>query len=148
MLAADLHRRGAKAVLREHASHAGTFVQQKHGEVLAVGLADAGLGTPIRTPAMGCRSAATGARRLTGMGCLSKNCGRLSAKPRAQMKTRAEARVVWCYCIRPACRGTACIFCRCRRGRVVAPHAHALKWHGPLSGVHRGLHSPVSVGAV
>ena len=44
MLAADLHRRCAKAVLREHARHAGALVQQEHGEVLAVGLADTGFG--------------------------------------------------------------------------------------------------------
>ena len=44
MLAADLHRRCAKAVLREHARHAGALVQHEHGEVLAVGLADTGFG--------------------------------------------------------------------------------------------------------
>ena len=44
VVAADLHRGRAEAVLGEHARHAGAFVQQEHGQVLAVGLADTGFG--------------------------------------------------------------------------------------------------------
>ena len=59
MLAAHLHRRGAEAVLREHAGHRRAFVEQQHRQVLAVGLADAGLGdADAHAGAPGCRSAA------------------------------------------------------------------------------------------
>src|SRR6185369_2084924 len=43
-LAADLHRRGAEAVEREHAGHAGALVERDDGEVATVCLADAGHG--------------------------------------------------------------------------------------------------------
>ena len=44
MLATDLHRCGAITVLREHARHAGTFIEQKHAQVFAVGFAYTGFG--------------------------------------------------------------------------------------------------------
>ena len=44
VLAADLHRRGAEAVLREHAADRGALVEQHDRQVLAVGLAHAGFG--------------------------------------------------------------------------------------------------------
>ncbi len=45
VLAADLHRRSTKAVLREHAvPPTGAFVDQHHGQVFFVGLANTGLG--------------------------------------------------------------------------------------------------------
>jgi hypothetical protein len=67
MLAADLHRRGAEAVLREHAGHAGAFVQQQHGQVLAVGLAHAGLGHAQSHAGDREELRGIGAVRLTGM---------------------------------------------------------------------------------
>ena len=42
VLAADLHRRGAEAVAREHAGHTAALVQRHEQQVLAIGLADAG----------------------------------------------------------------------------------------------------------
>jgi hypothetical protein len=44
VLAADLHRRGAEAVLGEHAADRRAFVEQHDGQVLAVGLAHARFG--------------------------------------------------------------------------------------------------------
>ena len=44
VLTTDLHRGGAKAVTGEHTGHAGTLVQQEHGEVFAVGFAHTRLG--------------------------------------------------------------------------------------------------------
>ena len=44
VLTAHLHGCGAKAVLREHASHAGAFIEQKHRQVFAVGFANTGFG--------------------------------------------------------------------------------------------------------
>jgi hypothetical protein len=118
MLAAHLHRRRAEAVLRKHARHRAAFVQQEHREVLAVGLAHAGFGTPMRTPATGCRSARDWERRdERAWGFLPKTGPMIRSHRAAEMKTRAEARV-WCASrLKPACRGTACIFSRCRRGR-------------------------------
>ena len=50
MLTTDLHRSGAKTVLCEHGAHRGAFVEQQHGQILAVGLADARLGdSPAHT---------------------------------------------------------------------------------------------------
>jgi hypothetical protein len=44
VVTAHLHRRGAEAVLGEHARHRRSLVEQEDREVLAVRLADAGLG--------------------------------------------------------------------------------------------------------
>ena len=41
---ADLHRRGAETVAREHARHAGAGREAEHGQIASVGFADAGLG--------------------------------------------------------------------------------------------------------
>ncbi|OIQ68821.1 hypothetical protein GALL_495830 [mine drainage metagenome] len=44
MLAADLHRRGAKPVLGEHAGDAGAGIDLDHGQILAPRLADVRFG--------------------------------------------------------------------------------------------------------
>ncbi len=44
MLTADLHGRGAVAVLRKHPGHAGAFVEQENAHVFAVGFAHTGFG--------------------------------------------------------------------------------------------------------
>jgi hypothetical protein len=45
VLTADLHRRGAEAVLGEHAGGTAARGEFDQGQVAAIGLADAGLGT-------------------------------------------------------------------------------------------------------
>jgi hypothetical protein len=68
VLAADLHRRGAEAVAREHARRPPRRVEQEDGEVLAVGLADARFGdADAHARARVQRVAARGALRLTAM---------------------------------------------------------------------------------
>ena len=94
MLAAHLHRRCAKAVLREDASHAGPFVQQKHREVLAIGLADARFGHANTNTCDGMQvSRHRGQKIYRHRVLFQENCERLCAKTRVQMKTRAAARV-------------------------------------------------------
>ena len=67
MVATDLHRRSAVAVLREDAAHRRARVEQEDGQVLAVCLAHTGFGDTILTPATGRRLAASGAVQLTAM---------------------------------------------------------------------------------
>ena len=105
--AAHLHRGSAKAVLREHSGHRSTFVQQKNGQVLAIGLADAGFG---HANAQACNGVQFGGHRggeVHWHGIPSKTGAQRFKGWRTKMKTRAAARVVSMQCLRPACRGTA-----------------------------------------
>ena len=80
--------------------------------------------TPMRTPATGRRSAACGAERFTGM-------EHSWVKQGDEKQTRAAARVVQGRSIRQVCRGTACIFYHCRRGRGRCDRRARRAWPGP-----------------
>jgi hypothetical protein len=76
MLAADLHRRGAKAVLRKHARHRAAFVQQEHREVLAVGLAHAGFGNADAHACHRVQISRIGSGEMNGHGVSFQKLGR------------------------------------------------------------------------
>jgi hypothetical protein len=71
MFAADLHRRSAKAVAREHARHAGTFVQQDDRQILAVGLANACFGRADTNAGYGMKVGRNGGGQIDWHGVIS-----------------------------------------------------------------------------
>ena len=68
MRAAYLHGRGAEAVLREHGAHAGACIQQKNGQILAVGFADARFGDADAHPFYGKQVLGLGRGQMDGHG--------------------------------------------------------------------------------
>ncbi|MNT52131.1 hypothetical protein D3C72_1891400 [compost metagenome] len=74
VLAADLHRRGAEAVLREHAGHGAALGHADHEHILAIGLADARLGPTQLHAGNGFQILCLGQRQVHGhvrlLGCI------------------------------------------------------------------------------
>ena len=68
MLTADLHGRGAIAVLRKHPGHAGAFVEQKNTHVFAVGFAHTGFGHANAHTGNGVQISSLGQGKIDGHG--------------------------------------------------------------------------------
>jgi hypothetical protein len=81
MLAANLHRRGAEAVLREHAGHRAAFGHADHEHVLAIGLADTGFGPAELDAGDGFQVFCLGQGQVHGHGVSSNSLMHLTNMP-------------------------------------------------------------------
>ena len=68
MRPAYLHGRGAETVLREHGAHAGACIQQKNGQILAVGFTNARFGDADAHPFYGKQVLGLGRGQMDGHG--------------------------------------------------------------------------------
>ena len=64
MLAADLHRRSTKAVLREYAGDGSAFIQQKHRQIFTLRLAHTGFGHANAHAGDGVQVSGNGSREI------------------------------------------------------------------------------------
>ena len=112
--AADVHRRGAKAVGSEHAGHSTAAVERQQGQVAPVRLADSRLGD-AETNA-GNRPEIGGGRGtvINGHGRLANGVWQAATRsPPATSVVLAASAVS----LRTACRDRICTSCPSRRGR-------------------------------